>query len=151
MSRIIAFAWTTPALLAGAKTCTRRDWDPAYAQSFKEGQEVFAYNRSPRARGVHVATLRLTQKPRYEPLVDMPDSDYDCEGFRWYSNHPESLTKTVEGMPRNHFIEKVCSWEGFLRWRHSGESMYTVRFELLDITPDGESVKRSLEALEAHN
>jgi hypothetical protein len=36
----ISFAWTTPALLAGHKTVTRRDWDAEYAIRFAAGQLV---------------------------------------------------------------------------------------------------------------
>lgn len=40
--RIISFAWTSPALLAGAKTVTRRDWDDSYARRFSAGELVAA-------------------------------------------------------------------------------------------------------------
>ena len=43
--RIISFAETTPALLEGRKTCTRRMWKEPYAQQFYKGERVQAYNR----------------------------------------------------------------------------------------------------------
>lgn len=67
--RIISFAWTTPALLAGRKTCTRRDWTYGYAANFALGEEVAAYDRSPRAFGQRVATIRLTALPEQPGLL----------------------------------------------------------------------------------
>ena len=49
--KIISFAWTTPALLAGRKTVTRRDWSDRYALLFHADDFVAGYNRSPRHGG----------------------------------------------------------------------------------------------------
>ena len=61
--RIISFAWTTPALLAGAKTVTRRDWKGRHGMAFHEGDFVQAWDRSPRVGGKQVATIQLTESP----------------------------------------------------------------------------------------
>ena len=52
--KIISFAWTTEALLAGIKTCTRRDWNDDYARRFKNGEFCQAFDRNPRAGGKRV-------------------------------------------------------------------------------------------------
>ncbi|MBW2053822.1 MAG: ASCH domain-containing protein [Deltaproteobacteria bacterium] len=45
--KIVSFAWTTEALLAGRKTVTRRCWNERYAGRFKSGDLVQAYDRNP--------------------------------------------------------------------------------------------------------
>jgi len=87
---IISFAWTTAALLAGRKTCTRRDWDERYFQqwvrAWREDRHVHdAYDRSPRAGGHKVGEIRLTCEPYRERLADMPESDVLAEGGLWSS------------------------------------------------------------------
>lgn len=128
MSRIISFAWTTPALLAGQKTCTRREWDHGYAARFKAGDLVAAYNRSPRARGVEVATIRLTAAPTYEPLSDMPDSDYEAEGFGWMAANPTSVPKKIDG---SWFNFDALGWPHFRESQASSGAMHVIRFELV--------------------
>src|SRR3990170_1690123 len=81
--RIISFAWTRPALLAGRKTVTRREWDDSYASRFGEGELVAVYDRSPRYGGKQVATIQLTRVPYRESTRDAPDSDYEAEGFAY--------------------------------------------------------------------
>jgi hypothetical protein len=125
------------------KTVTRRDWDPDYARSFKTGQEVFAYNRSPRARGIHIATIKLTAAPTYEPTSQMPDSDYDAEGFRWLYQHPDALPKSMQN---TWFKESNLSWESFVSSRSAGEWNYVIRFELVGLTPAGEELKRQYDS-----
>lgn len=90
---IISFAWTTPALLAGVKTMTRRDWDPGYARRFKSGMLVDAYDRSPRARGKKVATIRITRDPYLELVRDsLTPEVYEREGFNWLYLHGHKAT-----------------------------------------------------------
>lgn len=121
--KIISFAWTTPALLAGQKTVTRREWQPKYAGRFHEGDLIAAWNRQPRFRGgQHVATIRLTQDPYIERINDIPDADWLGEGFAYL----ESVGATVNGgTPRELF-----DW-----WRNpeNRDSVYVVRFELVSI------------------
>lgn len=125
----ISFAYTTPALLAGHKTVTRRDWDPSYANRFERGELVNAYNRSPRHHGEKVATLRIVSVT-YEPNALAPASDYEAEGFAFLAAHPELLPKTnrlayLDGLSR----------ERFDYWRAGGGSMWVCRFVLVEIEP----------------
>jgi hypothetical protein len=128
MGRIISFAWTTPSLLAGQKTCTRRDWDHDYARRFAAGEDVLAFNRSPRARGVQLATIRLTAAPTFEPLSAMPDADYFGEGFAWMAEYPGSVPKTMDGAPFDH---ENLGWPAFRAWQRSDRTMWVIRFELI--------------------
>jgi len=124
VAKIISFAYTTPALLAGRKTCTRRDWDAAYAARFHRGDLVRAYDRSPRFGGRHVADIVLTADPVLEPIAQMPASDYEAEGFAYLHEHAEALSRaTVQRFG-------TFAWEDFERWRQSGVQMWVVRFRL---------------------
>lgn len=85
---IISFAWTTEALLAGRKTCTRRMWNDKYFAlwqfAFDRGHLIHdAYDRSPRSGGHKIGEIRLTCRPYRERLADMPDSDVIAEGGLW--------------------------------------------------------------------
>jgi len=116
----ISFAWTTPALLAGVKTVTRRDWEPEYAARFKAGQLVAAYDRQPRYRGRQVAMIRLMQAPYRQSTAEAPESDWEAEGFAFL----ESVGAKVDGMR-----PKVL-WRA---WHVFPREMWVVRFELVEV------------------
>jgi len=116
----ISFAWTTPALLAGVKTVTRRNWEPEYAARFRAGQLVAAYDRQPRYRGRQVATIRLTQAPYRQSTAEAPASDWEAEGFAYL----ESVGAKVDGMR-----PKVL-WRA---WHVYPQQMWVVRFELVEV------------------
>jgi hypothetical protein len=129
--KIISFAYTTPALLAGRKTCTRRNWAPRYAALFNGGELVQAWDKSPRIGGKRIGTIRLLQEPRLEPLNEMPDSDYEAEGFAYLHQYELNIGQTIWG-----------SWSkaDFDRWRQSGEKAYVIRFESVLYEPRKEAV-----------
>ena len=83
--KIISFAWTTDALLAGKKTVTRRDWDDKYAHRFKAGEVAAAYDKSPRFGGKKVAEVKLTREPFKQWLHEVTDADEALEGGLWGS------------------------------------------------------------------
>ncbi len=121
MPKIISFAWTTPALIAGFKTVTRRQWNARYAGSFKTGDLVQAWDKSPRTgKGQRVGWIRLTKDPYLEITQDMPDSDYEAEGFEYlYRNR-------ARGSP-----PMGTSPADFYEWKAAGELYWVVRFEWL--------------------
>jgi uncharacterized protein YqfB (UPF0267 family) len=112
IGRIIAFAHTTPALLAGRKTVTRRAWNDDYAGKFRAGDLVQAYNRSPRFGGQRVAYIRLTADPYWERLADMPEADLAAEGGLWAT--------------REEFIAAMGGPE---------QTVWVIRFEVVHIEP----------------
>jgi hypothetical protein len=120
--RIISFSWTSPSLLAGEKSVTRRDWDDDYARQFRKGMEVLAYDRSPRQGGKMIARLRLTDDARYEADADAPESDWAAEGFQWFQNRYGPRLKNGRDV----------SLDGFNDWRASGGSSWVIRFEVLE-------------------
>jgi hypothetical protein len=119
--KIISFAWTTPALIAGAKTCTRRDWKPEYAIRFHKGDICLAYDKQPRFKGKPVAKIRLTVDPVFESTKLAPDSDYAAEGFAWLKAHDIK----VIGKYEVDMLWKV--------WRMGDFDKWVVRFELLEV------------------
>lgn len=125
MSRIVSFAWTTPALLAGAKTVTRRDWDDDYARRFSAGELITAFNRSPRHKGEPIATLRVVSVT-LERAAEAPDSDWEAEGFEWFTRHPQALPKSGP------FADlQSVSWESYCAWRRYGDVDWVFRFEVV--------------------
>ncbi len=116
--RIISFAWTTPALIAGRKTVTRRDWDDAYAARWHEGDLAAVFDRSPRYGGHQVATIRLTEAPYKDSTATAPDSDWEAEGFAYL--HEQGLK--VDG------LRPDVLWRA---WRQHPQLLWVVRFELV--------------------
>ena len=117
---IISFAWTTAALLAGAKSCTRRNWDDDYAWKFKAGMDVQGYDRGPRVGGRQVAIVRLIAAPYLERTGVMPERDYASEGLLWM----EKKGIKIRGMEPREFWEK---------WKAADELVYVVRFQLMSV------------------
>ncbi len=118
--KIISFAWTTDALLAGAKTMTRRNWSDSFARSFKAGEVVAAYDRSPRIHGKQVATIRLTAAPYRQRTSRMKDDDFQAEGLGWMClNH-----RLIQGKDPESF---------FSDWLEADETVWVVPFELVSL------------------
>lgn len=126
----ISFAWTTAALLAGAKTVTRRAWKPGHAARFRSGLIVNAFDRLPYVGGQIIAQVRLTADARIEPDSSAPDSDYEAEGFRWSLQHwdtlPASARKELTG-------RGALTRHAFDQWRQMGGLSTVIRFELFSI------------------
>lgn len=80
--RIISFAWTTEALLSGKKSVTRRTWRECRLQP---GELVQAWDKSPRAKGKRVGTIRIKGVTR-EPLAAIASygpEELEREGGLW--------------------------------------------------------------------
>jgi hypothetical protein len=127
---IISFAWTTPALLAGAKTRTRREWSPGHAAQFHAGDLVDAWNQTPRVnsarRGIaiarKVATIRLTADPHLRMSdITLPD-DYQREGFDWFLRHGTDSDRA----------RVALIWQD---WHLEPHWLWVVEFELVDRVP----------------
>jgi len=119
--KVISFSWTTPALLAGAKTVTRRDWNPRYAESFRVSELVAAYDRSPRYGGRQVGTIRLLRAPYRENIADAPEDDYIAEGLQWMNERGIEIQRTPPEL-----------W--WAAWRRSKAIVWVVRFDVVEFT-----------------
>lgn len=126
--KIISFAWTTLALLAGRKTCTCRNWNAEYAKRFKVGDLVQAYDKNPRNGGKCVAVIELTEV--YErPMNWAPPSDYEAEGLQWMEEQnmmvPVTDVKSKVKLP----MHPLRFWEA---WTEQDYKMWVVRFKVLE-------------------
>ena len=121
----VSFAWTTPALLAGAKTCTRRDWTTSHALQFRTGMIVGALDRNLRRGGSKIGLIRMSTDAYREDISAMPDSDYEAEGFAWLHAHPDQISQAA------HQQFGDFSRSEFELWRQSRQSPWVVRFEWL--------------------
>lgn len=62
--------------------------------------------------------------PTFEPMINMPDSDYEAEGFAYLNENKHLLPKS---MPYD------VSLAGFRDWQNDGSSLWVVRFEMVEI------------------
>lgn len=118
---IISFGWTTPALVAGHKTVTRRYWTPSHAAKFKAGMLVDAWNTSPRnvkGNPHKVATIRLIEDAYAAQRV--PPEDWYKEGFQYLT---EQALK-VDG------CNPIEIWDDWIRTQ---PRLYVVRFEVVEL------------------
>lgn len=138
--KIISFAHTTPALLAGRKTVTRREWKHSWAMKFSAGDYIQAYDKDPRYGGRKVAIIQLTVKPYLQDLIRMPFSDYECEGFKYMDENPKLMKKFL-GRDYNPDGD-IRDENGYRNMRHNflcwkltnpGASLWVVRFRLIEI------------------
>lgn len=119
---ILSFAETTPALLAGAKTVTRREWHPNHARKFTAGALVQAWDKTPRVKGAkRVGTIRLTAAPVLESTSLLRPEDWNDEGFAYMQARGLTLFGGV--MP-------VDVW---LDWHEQPRDLWVVRFELVGV------------------
>ena len=115
--RIISFAKTTPALLAGRKTVTRREWKDSYAESFHEGELLQAWDRLPRTgKGKRIGTIRLTCAPYKERSDLITRKEFEAEGLEYLS------------MGENGIIDWPL--ELYRDWKWNPRDLWVVRFEL---------------------
>lgn len=130
---IISFAHTTPALLAGAKTLTRRTWTAGHAARFRAGMLVDAWDQVPRVRGARkVGVIRITRDPWIQNSRYLSEEDYIREGFAWLDahRHDSSWLTDLAGI----------SWrQSFETWRALAEDYWVIEFELVACADRGVS------------
>jgi hypothetical protein len=119
--KIISFALTTEALLAGRKTVTRRLWKDSHAARFKKGDICQAYDKAAYLGGKPVGLIRLTCDPYKERTCLIPASDWEAEGFAYMAERGILLGKEETVAKR---------WKAW-KLDRSLEA-YVVRFELVD-------------------
>lgn len=117
---IVSFAHTTAALLAGAKSVTRReDWQATHAEHFRAGMLVDAWDRLPRVKGAErIGAIRVTKAPYRQRSDRVTPDDWYREGFAWMQAHG-----SLEDMQRAHNI-----WTG---WKEHPVELWVLEFELV--------------------
>lgn len=123
--KIISFAYTTAALLAGQKTVTRRYWKPTHAASFKPGEIVQAWDKSPRFGGKKVAEIKILAIYQ-ENTKDMPNSHYAKEGFKYMLDNNIPIGKRG----KTPIMTDVVYWRA---WKAAQDDVYVVVFEVMEI------------------
>lgn len=123
--RNISFAWTTPMLVTGNKTCTRREWKPEWATRFMKEDLLAAYDRQPRFKGKQVAVIRLTETPAFSSAL--PEEDYQREGFAFAAEHGIR----IDG------VRPDVLWRAWKMAAAGGKRWWVVRFEVLELTDYG--------------
>lgn len=122
----LSFGWTWPAVAAREKTRTRRFWKEVHARKFRQGMIVNGIDKDRRAGGRPFCTIEILVAPYLQPLSEMPDSDYEAEGFAYLDAHryliPRSMPITV-------------TREGFNAWRQGGGTPYVVEFKIIELFP----------------
>lgn len=108
--RIISFAWTTPALLKGEKTVTRRAWKSC---PFKKGDLAQAWDKLPRAKGKRVGTIRIVSVRRVR--LDAIDG---------YEMEKEGLSGQTPG-------EFIGNWLRYYKGSHPSDKIWRIEFVLL--------------------
>lgn len=112
---IVSFCYTSKALVAGAKTVTRRWWSDKHARWFQPGRVFDAYNRLPRVKGARkIAECRVVSCER---TGDFPDADIAAEGFDYLA----ALGITAP-------LEDVYRWREYCRLRPP----FVLRFDVID-------------------
>ena len=133
----ISFAWTTPAVVLGIKTETRRDWKPKTIQLARKAMEaktpVVAWSKAAYRGGLPFGMIRIVD------LIDQEDSSkisgdaFAAEGFEYLSAIGAEFQKGWTALDVWNF------------WIHStpGENLQTVvRFELLELNAEGERLRQ---------
>ncbi len=117
MSLIVSFAWTTDSFLAGRKTRTRRDWKDSYAEMFKPGYFVQAWDRQPRFGGKKIGEIVIV-KVWKQNTSQLTEEDYEKEGFAYM----EEKGIKMWGKPAR---------QAFDDWKKETKDMWVVDFRKL--------------------
>ena len=129
----ISFAWTTPALLAGRKSVTRREWKDSWGSSFRDNEIVSALDRDQRRGGQEIAKIKLHPAPYKELERILPITDFEDEGFKFFTERPDLLVKKWQNVDLyDHFMESLF-------W--GDEMLWVIRFSVIEISAYGNELK----------
>lgn len=125
---IISFGWTTPALLAGVKTVTRRDWNDKHAQQWIDriGTIADAWNASPRVVSKQPHPIAKIRIESVLLTAQYPDEDFELEGLRWLDEHGIWMPDTTR---KDFRIKPAAFWN---QWRAERPMLYRVAFEVVE-------------------
>lgn len=126
----ISFAWTSPALVAGIKTVTRRDWQADYARQFGRGDQVRALNRQRRFGGEILGIIELVEDAMLDTR-EMFEEDVQAEGIPWLRERGLLSAKLLE------------KWDEMCRWDESCRALWVVRFRVVSLEPNAEQLARA--------
>jgi len=133
MTQPIPFTWTTPALLAGQKSVIRQDWLEEEVADFQAGRFAWACDYLQQAGGAPIAVIRFTSDPVREPTSQLTDHDYEEEGFAF-------LERLSFPVPEHVYPLR----EFFHLWKSIDIPLWVLRFEVVELTPEGRSMAERL-------
>ena len=138
---ILSFAWTTPAVVLGEKTETRRDWQPKTIAQFKKliGKDVEAWDRSPRFGGHPFGIVKITGVTAERDSSKIRGASWTFEGFHVLQAIGATISKRTP--------EEVWRF-----WKYENEYPQTVvGFQLKELNDYGIELRREAreEALRA--
>lgn len=116
----ISFGWTTPAMHAQQKNCTRRNWARRYAAMFDAGQVCIWADTVSFADEKPQGRIRLLEKPYQESTADISESDWEAEGFAYLA----SIGADVDGQLPRQF------WDN---WKANPVTLWVVRFAFVEV------------------
>lgn len=103
---------------------------------------VDAYDKLPRNHGVKIAVIRLTEDGKQGFDIDIPESDYEAEGFRFFDDAMASQHERITTAIRRSF--KLPVGRTLLSVLHQErqtagyfDTSSVIRFELVDVLPAG--------------
>lgn len=126
----ISFAWTSPALVAGVKTVTRREWQADYARQFRYGDQVRALNRQRRFGGEALGVIELVEDAVLDTRETF-EADVQAEGIPWLREHDLLSAKLL------------AKWDEMCRWDESCVALWVVRFRVVSLEPNAEQLARA--------
>lgn len=130
---IISFAWTTPAVVIGQKTETRRDWSPKTFAMIKkamdEGRLVDAWDKSPRFGGKEFGKVRILNLVEAEDSRTIPEGSWQKEGFHVLTMLEAKIGKS----------SPIDVWEF---WKNENDQdQVVVTFEVVSLNDHGQTLK----------
>ena len=117
--KIISFAWTVPSLLARRKTRTRREWRDDYAQRFRVGDMIQAWDKQPRFGGKKIGIIEITGIKK-QNLSEMTAEDYEKEGFKFFE---EKGLKIWDKDPADAFND----------WQEDDYEVWVIDFKVIEL------------------
>lgn len=132
----IAFAWTMPALLARAKTVTRRDWKDATVKRFPAGQWVWAIDSTYRQN--KRALIEIAGTPEKQLTAFLPESEWVAEGFEWIREQARQGGAEKASLA----ARALRIWDG---WTDAPEMLWRVPICVVAVVPEGLTMEERTE------
>jgi hypothetical protein len=132
---ILAFGKAAVALRAGRKTVTRCEWTDHYHEQVRQqlnealakgdrGLRAQAWNATPPRCIKRVGAVLITSLTR-EKMSDIPETDWEAEGFAYMEEH---------GIDAGEDVTWAMRWAAWLQ--NPNKVMSVVRFEVEEIYPE---------------
>lgn len=130
--RAVSFAWTSPALVLGLKTETRRDWTKAW---LKPGEQFVATNKQRWFKGSVELAICTCEAIWQEDSRAFDDNAYEAEGFPFLQAIGAKFSKGVSADAVADF------WKRPMFYGHEPFNHWVLRFRVEELLPAGEVLR----------